>query len=371
MGEHNDNTNSKGRYLLAGDTAPTEDLCINGVFIDQDATAGEGVFVNAGTVASASFSKIPTEGGTNAFTGANSFSGATTITGAVTQSAATTVADDVNINFGTGADTNISWDNTRGALVVDANNKFLSAHGLSDRFELVWVAGARGKPGLTADIIPASADDSGDGATKAEFATMHITDKEFEVLGTNCSSDDVTFNAEGGIVFTTDGADGDEVFLLPHLDTSQTAWSNVTWGTDQETEWECVIVTGADITNSIVWAGLKLTSTDVVATDADQVFFRYENAINTGKFQAVNSIGNVDVSADSGVTVAASTVYHLAIKISATRIATFYINGALVATSLALTDATDFIPYVCVAADGAAEPKTLTVRGQAISRLFA
>ena len=130
-------------------------------------------------------------------------------------------------------------------------------------------------------------------------------------------------------------------------------------------------MTGAAITNSIVWAGLKLTNTDVVATDNDQCYFRYEDGVNTGKWQAVSSIGGADDAADSGVTVALSTVYHLVIDIAADRTAAFYINGVLVETSAALTDATDFIPYIAVEADGAAEAKTLTVRAQAIERNFA
>jgi len=59
-----------------------------------------------------------------------------------------------------------------------------------------WTAGARGKPGVNADILDATE------------ATRMVTDPDFEILGTNGSSDDVTFYAEGRITFTTDGADG-------------------------------------------------------------------------------------------------------------------------------------------------------------------
>ena len=230
---------------------------------------------------------------------------------------------------------------------------------LRDRYSLAWTAGQRGKPGLNGDILSATE------------ATRMIADPDFEILGTNASSDDVTFNAEGGITFTTDGADGDGVILLPHLDANQSAWSQVTWGSDQKTRWECRIKTGAAITNSIVWAGLKLTNTDVVATDANQAFFRYENGINGGRWQAVSSIANSDDAHDTGITVAVSTDYHLEIVIESNRQAKFYINDVLVETSAALTTAIDFIPYIAVEADGAAEAKTLTVRSQAIGRAFA
>jgi len=226
------------------------------------------------------------------------------------------------------------------------------------RYGLTWVAGQRGKPGLNADIL------------NAAESTRMITDPDFEILGTNGTSALCTANAEGGITLTTAGADADQMILLPHLDTGQSPWTQTTWGTDQETEWECRIKTGASITNCIIWAGLKLTNTHVVATDADQVFFRFEDDHATLPllWVCVNSIAGVDVETTSGVTALVSTEYHLQIKIDASRIARFYINGALVATTAALTTAIDLIPYVGVQADGAAAAKAIGVRGAKISR---
>lgn len=228
--------------------------------------------------------------------------------------------------------------------------------GLGNRYELRWTAGQRGKPGVNGDI------------NSATEATREVADPDFEVLGTNGSSDDATFYAEGGIKLETDGADGDEVIILPHLDTNQTAWTNVTWGTDKKTEWQAHIKTGSAITSAIIWAGLKLTNTEVTATDADQAFFRYESDVNSGEWQAISSIGGTDDAHDTGVAVAADTEYHLKITIDSSRIARFYINGTLVETSGALTDATDFIPYIGVAADGAAAAKHMYIFSQRISR---
>lgn len=227
---------------------------------------------------------------------------------------------------------------------------------LSDRYELIWVAGQRGRPGLNADI-----------QNSAE-ATRMIADPDFEVLGTNASSDDVTFYAEGGITFTTDGADGDGVILVPHLDADQSAWSQVKWGTDNEVAWECEITTGSDITNCIIWAGLKLTNTPTTATDNDQAFFRYEDDVNDGKWQAISSINGTDDEHDTGIEVEADTRYHLRIAIDAARVARFYINGSLVEASAALKDATDLIPYIGVEEDGGTDGKVLHIHGQAISR---
>ena len=230
--------------------------------------------------------------------------------------------------------------------------------GLSKRFELVWVPGLYGIPSVNADILSATE------------ATNITCDRNFEILGVNATTDDALMYAEGGIEMKTSGADGDECILVPHLDANQSAWEQVTWGTDKEVEWECLLETAAAITNEIIWAGLKLTNTEVKATDADQVFFRYENGVNSGKWETVISIGGTDTVADSGVAaVAVSTKYHLKITIDTLRVARFYIDDVLVATSTALTDTTDFKPYIGVANDGTGAVKSLRVFGQAISRV--
>lgn len=225
------------------------------------------------------------------------------------------------------------------------------------RFELGWLAGQRGTPGLNADI------------QNAAEATRMIVDPDFEILGTNATSALCTFHAEGGIKMTTAGASADQMILAPHLDANQTAWTQVTWGTDQQTEWECVIKTGSAITAQIVWAGLKLTNTPTAATDNDQVFFRYEAGVSSGKWVVWSSVGGTDTSVVSAVTVAASTVYRFQIRVRADRCAEVYINGDLVTVTGALTDATDLIPYVGIQASAAAA-KHVHVRGQAISRIF-
>lgn len=227
--------------------------------------------------------------------------------------------------------------------------------GLPRRLQLVWIAGQRGKPGINADIQNASE------------AVRMIADPDFEVLGTNATSACTAFNAEGGITLTTAGANNDQVIVLPHLDANQSAWAQWTWGTDQQTAWECHLKTAANITAVTIWAGLKLTNTSVTATDNDQAFFRYQDTVNSGKWQAIASIANSDTATDTGITVAVSTEYHLKVDIDAMRQARFWLDGELVYTSGQLTDATDLIPYVGVQA-GAVAAKSLTVYGQSISR---
>ncbi len=191
--------------------------------------------------------------------------------------------------------------------------------------------------------------------------------QDFEILGTNASDDDVTFSATvAGVQLQTDGADNDQVIVLPHLDTSATAWTGIKWGTENQTEWECIIRTDASVAALTIWAGLKLTNTSVVATDDDQVFFRFDAAV--ANWEATTSIGGTDTETDSGVAVAANTVYKLRITINSSRIAKFYINNVLVHTTAALTNDVDLIPYVGVHANTGAA-KTIHLVKQRISRI--
>ena len=220
---------------------------------------------------------------------------------------------------------------------------------------LYWTAGARGKPALNADIQNAST------------ATHMIADPDFELLGTNAASSCAAFNPEGGITLTTTTTSGDQVILCPHLDSNQSAWAQWTWGTDRCVEWECIFATPATITSMIVWAGLKLTNTPVIATDNDQVFIRYEAGVNSGKWQVTSSIGGTDTTESNCPTVTASTFYRVTISIDPARVARVYLNDTLLHTTTALTDATDLIPYIGVqtATNGA---RSIVGYGQQIQR---
>jgi len=261
--------------------------------------------------------------------------------------------------YGSIADSYLLWDTSAEMLALVGAARARGLNAMSDRFELKWVAGANGTPGINADILNAT-----------ESVRM-IADPDFEILGSNHSSDDVTLHVEGGIKVETDGADGDFVVILPHLDSGQTAWSATTWGTDQETVWEAHIKTGSAITTSAIWAGLKLTNTSVTATDADQCFFRYEDDVQSGVWECVTSISNSDTETASSVTVAVDTEYHLKIVIGSDRVAKFYINGVLEDTSSAMTDTIDLIPYIGIEEDGASSAMHMYVYGQSISRNYA
>ncbi len=241
-----------------------------------------------------------------------------------------------------------TWDQAlRLAAKVDLSANF-------DRYELN--ENFKKLPQLNATI---------DGVYTGEVVRNCNTD--FEILGTNASDLDVTFSATvAGLQLQTDGGTNDQVIVLPHLDSLYTAWTGTKWGTENQTEWECIIRTDASVAALIIWAGLKLTNTSVVATDANQVMFRFDTGV--ANWEAVTSIANTDTETDTGIVVAASTVYKLRISIDSSRIARFYINNTLVHTTAALTNDIDFIPYIGVQ-DTSGAAKTIHLVKQRISRI--
>ena len=281
--------------------------------------------------------------------------------------------------YSTTASTGVEHDRTMGDPAKDARRYYLEE----------WFTK---KPGLNAvAIIDPDADSA------SALAAYVIANKDFETLGTNMTTALTTFSAtHGGILMTTAGADQDQAILLPHLDTNQTAWSGTKWGTENSVEWECSISLPA-IDNQKVWAGLKLTNDQLVATDNNQIFFKFQtDATNSEAFSdysywhLVHSIGGTDYISQIPVTVAADTPYHLKIAIDSDRKATCFINGvqynvtstsgstggtavtavqpgSVAVKTAALTDDVDFIPYIGIEA-GAAAAEAINVHYQAISR---
>ena len=248
------------------------------------------------------------------------------------------------------------------------------------------------KPGLNAvSIIDPDADSA------SALAAYVIANRDFETLGTNMTTALTTFpGTSAGIKMTTAGADQDQAILLPHLDANMSAWSKVLWGTENQVEWECSIMLPA-LDNQKVWAGLKLTNDQLVATDDDQIFFKFQSdATNSEAFTTfanwhlVHSIGGTDYISKLPIAVAANTPYHLKIAIDSDRKATCFVNGvqynitstagstggtAVTAVeagkaatkSAALTNDVDLIPYIGIEA-GAAAAEAINVHYTAISR---
>ena len=231
------------------------------------------------------------------------------------------------------------------------------------RYELTWTAGQAGKPGINTDLVPATLPNP----TAGEIALMLLADKEFEISGTAGTTVLCTRAAECGINMATAGSSGNQMILGPHTDADLSAWGAATWGTDRQTVWEARIQSGATITTSIIWAGLKLLSDNVVVTDDDQAFFRYEAGVGSGAWQFISSTNGVDTTTTTDVTVAPSTSYHFRVTFDAGLVTRAYINGELVATS-GVVRAADLVPFIGVETS-ASSARAVLVRGQKISRL--
>ena len=245
---------------------------------------------------------------------------------------------------------------------------------------------------------------NGDLASTTE-ATNTPVNRSFEILGTNHTSALATYSATvAGMTITTAGADQDQSIVLPHLDTKQTAWTGTKWGTENQVHWECGIRTSSAIDNQKIWAGLKLTNDQLPQTDANQAYFYFATDATNGQALStytplyfIYSIAGTDYLTNTGITVAASTNYHLKIKFDSDRKMEIFVNGVqygvtqTAATtfdgstsvtgttqadiddktqkSVAMTDDIDLIPYIGIeAGDGAAA--ALDVQFEAMSRLI-
>ena len=178
------------------------------------------------------------------------------------------------------------------------------------------------RPGVNADRDAAAAN------TYATATAQLNIDKNphFEVLGTNATSALVTHGADGGLLLTTAGASADQIIIAPHLNTGVSKWTGTQFNTDKEPAWRTIIKTGASIADVTLWAGLKLTNTGVVATDNDQVLFRYNAAVNEGRWQAIYSVGGTDYELDTGIEVEASIRYQMGVFVGPDRKPYFYIG---------------------------------------------
>ena len=245
---------------------------------------------------------------------------------------------------------------------------------------------------------------NGDLASTTE-ATNTPVNRSFEILGTNHTSALATYSSTvAGMTITTAGADQDRMIVAPHLDTKQGAWANTKWGTENQVHWECGIRTSSAIDNQKIWAGLKLTNDQLPQTDANQAYFYFATDATNGQALStytplyfIHSVAGTDYLTNTGITVAASTNYHLKIKFDSDRKMEIFVNGVqygvtqTAATtfdgstsvtgttqsdindktqkSVAMTDDIDLIPYIGIeAGDGAAA--ALDVQFEAMSRLI-
>jgi len=266
------------------------------------------------------------------------------------------------------ASTGVVHDRTYGTPAKDARRAYLEEDFMQ-------------RPGINANIDQVST-----------VEVQRALNRNWEALGTNMTTALCTFATTGaGVLVTTATADQDQGILLPHLDTAATAWAGTLWGTENSVHFETSLQIPA-LDNQKVWTGLKLTNDQLVATDANQMFFKYQtDATNSEaftdftKWHFVHSIGGTDYISQLPITVATNTPYHFKIEVDSDRKAAIFVNGiqynvtttagstggTAVTTgttrTAALTDNIDLIPYVGIEA-GAAAAEAVNVHYVACSR---
>ena len=271
-------------------------------------------------------------------------------------------------NISKTASTGVIHDRSFGTSPKDARRAYLEEYFLQ-------------RPGLNANIDQAST-----------VEVQRALNRNWEALGTNMTTALCTFATTGaGVLVTTATADQDQGILTPHLDTAATAWAGTLWGTENSVHFETSIQLPA-LDNQKVWAGLKLTNDQLVATDDDQMFFKFQSdATNSEAFtdlanwHFVHSIGGTDYISRLPIAVAANTPYHFKIEVDSDRKAAIFVNGiqynvtttagstggTAVTTgttkTAALSNDVDLIPYVGIEA-GAAAAEAVNVHYVACSR---
>lgn len=228
--------------------------------------------------------------------------------------------------------------------------------------------------------------------TNTTEATRVVANRNFELVGTSASC---TFDSNrAGIKITTDTSDQRQAIILPHLDTNQTAWTGIKWGTENQVQWECSITTGSSIADVKIWAGLKETNDQLISADNNQAYFKFQTDADNSeaftdftKLHFVHSIVGVHYISDLGITVAADTNYHLKIIIDSDRKVSAFVNGDQYSLtsivggtggtttgkgstqSKVLTNDIDLIPYVGVEA-GTGSAKHIIVHYEKMSRVL-
>lgn len=224
-----------------------------------------------------------------------------------------------------------------------------------------------------------------------DSTTASEKNSDFELQGTNHSTGTITFNStRPGINIQTNTGTNDQMIIVPHQNTNQSAWKSTTWGIDDELVWECAIRTGSNISDMVFWSGIKVTNTPTVADDDHQAYLLYASDDTKGTLTTnanlhfVYSVNGSDYITDLGIVLAVETIYKFKIMIDKDRKVSVYVNGKVYGLStsgtaggatqsnagqksLALTAGQALVPFIGIEDLGGAT-KDIDVYYQKMSR---
>lgn len=173
----------------------------------------------------------------------------------------------------------------------------------------------------------------GTGYTDTEVEHALLGNTDWELQGTNAANAGATFWTGGGVALQTAGAQNDQMIIAPLSEASvdggtyNSLVNTVAWDTTKSAWFRTWIKTSASVADIVIWAGWKLTNTSVIATDADQAFFRVAgDASGVGNWTVNDSNTGTDTEYETDIAIAASTGYLLEVKVDAQRYPYYYIN---------------------------------------------
>jgi hypothetical protein len=193
-------------------------------------------------------------------------------------------------------------------------------------------------------------------SVKAGFESELVLSGNLDTSGTALA----TMDSDGGVVIVTTKTSAHYTFIKPTSKAGYSELKSKTFGTGEKPKFSLVLKTGTQLPG-LFQAGLALTNVLDTTTDANQVKFWYSGS---GNLKVQVSATGTDYSYDTGVTLAASTLYRLELDVNADRKVQAYVNDvrklAFSENTAALTDAIDLIPVIGIgsgAAGTAAAPK--------------
>lgn len=175
------------------------------------------------------------------------------------------------------------------------------------------------------------------------FKSVASADLEWFISG-NATTYGGKASSDGGTVLS--GSNNSKmVFMKP---STGSRFRKIMWNTSKRPRFRCVIKTGSSLANLMLKVGLYSSAGGKAISGApysNRAEFTFTSATDSRFHCRVG--GATSTSATAAGVVATGTVYDLDIRVDSSRIATFYINGTLVATaSVALASAKNLVPVI-------------------------
>lgn len=115
----------------------------------------------------------------------------------------------------------------------------------------------------------------------------------YELAGTNADDANVAYDVDGGVTLTpTSAASGNQSVITPHADTGQSAVFNIEWQLQKLIRYQTQLRMPASLDDLTIWFGWKTTPTNPDAENAC-AYFRFQDGVNTNRFQMITQFGTL------------------------------------------------------------------------------